>query len=678
MSKRQSTLFNYFQSPKTPKINTPRKSTSAIEEKQNNPKDYENVNTTPKKHITIGNGKKMEKAESDSDDEIVRTKKRSRIQVMDESSESDSDPSQTPDAKKLKSLCSNSEDENIPPKKVSNVNKASSTPTSKKLASNFSFSKRKTSEKSEQQISEEKTAEPINLEKNLKDIHSNWLHNDLDFLQPNKIMDMNKKKPSDPEYDPTTLYVPEAYLKTLSPAMRQWWDLKRNYWDTVLFFKVGKFYELYHMDAVVGVQHLGFSYMKGDFAHSGFPETAYGKMASLLIDRGYKVARCEQTETPEMMEARCKGMAKATKYDRVVRREICQVSSKAATVFTAQMTESLNAQPNYMFALSLSNSSDTVKIGICFVETSLGTFRLAEFIDDKHFSKLLTLLTEYPAALILYEKGGLSKDLSKILDTQFKDIRKESLIPKKQFLTASDTLEKLCAADYFKNKKGDFSWPEMFKKVADDCLPKKDYQLALSSLGACLWYLKNSKLDIQVFSIGKFELYDPMDYVPSSQTREKEYLILDVTTIINLNLLGTKDSLHKSLDSCKTAFGKRLLHQWICKPLCNIEKIQERQKAIAELWNTPELLENAQNILKTLPDLERLLTKIHIYGNKLLTVDHPDSRAIFYEAATYSKKKIQDLVKTLRAFEKVQEIPDIFKSKLIFLKVILVALFSNR
>lgn len=71
--------------------------------------------------------------------------------------------------------------------------------------------------------------------------------------------------------------------------MRQWWEIKSEYYDTVLFFKVGKFYELYHMDADVGVAELGFSYMRGEFAHSGFPEQSYDRMASSLTVKGYKV-----------------------------------------------------------------------------------------------------------------------------------------------------------------------------------------------------------------------------------------------------------------------------------------------------------------------------------------------------------------------------------------------------
>lgn len=192
---------------------------------------------------------------------------------------------------------------------------------------------------------------PNKIETPVFNTENNWLHFKLDFLKPNKIRDINKNRPGDPDYDERTLYVPEDFLNKQTPAMRQWWILKSKHFDSVLFFKVGKFYELYHMDAVIGVNHLGFSYMKGEFAHSGFPESAYGRMAASLIEQGFKVARVEQTETPEMMNERCKAK-KATKFDKVVSREICQVSMRGTCIYGAQMQEAKQAAPCYMLALA--------------------------------------------------------------------------------------------------------------------------------------------------------------------------------------------------------------------------------------------------------------------------------------------------------------------------------------
>lgn len=179
-----------------------------------------------------------------------------------------------------------------------------------------------------------------------------YLHNKLDFLKPKNIRDKNKRRPTDSNYDPGTLWVPADYLEKLTPAMRQWWQLKSENFDSILFFKVGKFYELYHMDADIGVRELGFTYMKGDFAHSGFPEQSFNRMANSLVNRGYKVARCEQTETPEMMSERVKHQhSKPTKFDKVVKREICQVVNRGTQVFGQQVEITDEYQPNYMMAV---------------------------------------------------------------------------------------------------------------------------------------------------------------------------------------------------------------------------------------------------------------------------------------------------------------------------------------
>jgi DNA mismatch repair ATPase MutS len=138
--------------------------------------------------------------------------------------------------------------------------------------------------------------------------------------------------------------------------------------------------------------------------------------------------------------------------------------------------------------------------------------------------------------------------------------------------------------------------------------PKPEYEMAIKALGACLWYLEDSKLDIQVVSMGKFEMYHPLD-MNVKETLQRSSMILDSVTMINLNLLGEQGSLQKTVDYCQTAFGKRLLLQWICRPLCNVKQIKERQEAIEELFKNSSLLKEAQDYLKKLPDLERQLAK---------------------------------------------------------------------
>ncbi len=112
-----------------------------------------------------------------------------------------------------------------------------------------------------------------------------WSHLSYPFLQPDRIKDASGRRPSHPEYDPRTVFVPEDFLRKQSPGMRQWWTLKAQHFDTLLFFKMGKFYELYHMDAVIAVEELRLTYMRGAHAHSGFPEIAFQRMADRLLHR---------------------------------------------------------------------------------------------------------------------------------------------------------------------------------------------------------------------------------------------------------------------------------------------------------------------------------------------------------------------------------------------------------
>ena len=82
----------------------------------------------------------------------------------------------------------------------------------------------------------------------------------------------------------------------LTSTVHQWWAFKSDYADCVLFFKIGTFYNLYHMDADVGVAELGIHYYTGSVAHASFPESSYGKNMGILVNLNYKVARIEETQ----------------------------------------------------------------------------------------------------------------------------------------------------------------------------------------------------------------------------------------------------------------------------------------------------------------------------------------------------------------------------------------------
>ncbi|KAL9364017.1 hypothetical protein Peur_041890 [Populus x canadensis] len=128
--------------------------------------------------------------------------------------------------------------------------------------------------------------------------------------------DAKRRRPGD---------VAGLYTCPLSLQRRQWWEFKSKHMDKVLFFKMGKFYELFEMDAHVGAKELDLQYMKGEQPHCGFPEKNFSLNVEKLARKGYRVLVVEQTETPEQLELRRK--EKGSK-DKVVKREICAVITK--------------------------------------------------------------------------------------------------------------------------------------------------------------------------------------------------------------------------------------------------------------------------------------------------------------------------------------------------------------
>ncbi|KAJ9582060.1 hypothetical protein L9F63_003643, partial [Diploptera punctata] len=508
-----------------------------------------------------------------------------------------------------------------------------------------------------------------------------WPHLKLEFLKPNKIRDAKRRTPEDPDYDPRTLYIPEDFKKNLTPALRQWWEMKSQHFDCVLFFKVGKFYELFHMDAVTGATELGIQYMKGDNAHSGFPEIAYGRFSSSLIEKGYKVARIEQTETPEMMGERCKGMLKATKFDKVVKREICQITTKGTKVYSVLDGTPSGAECNYLLALTEKTVGDSTTFGVCFVDTSIGIFHMGQFIDDRHLSRLRTLLAHHPPVQILYERKVLSEKTMQLLNTSMASVLKEALASESEFWSASKTLSTLAEGGYFSAESNGLNWPEGFKQFLSEAdslglSAHDDYELTVRALGACTWYLKSCFLDQQLLSMGQFDLYQPRDLIgtdePVSVSVGKpsfsHHMVLDGVTLKNLDIVedysGEKEgTLLQKLELCCTPFGKRLLRQWICSPLCDIDSIKFRQDAISWLLENPSLVSDVRGILSQVPDLERMLSRIHTQGNALRSKNHPDSRAVFFEDHTYSKRKILDFLQTLNGFKSAEKVALMFQEK---------------
>ena len=114
------------------------------------------------------------------------------------------------------------------------------------------------------------------------------------FLKQDNIKDANGIRPWEDNYDETSLHIPPTCWKEFTPAMKQYWEIKQFNLEKILFFKLGKFYEIFYMDAIICQKTLDLNWMGGaKKLHIGFPEKALEKYLSKMVNLGYKVAVIE-------------------------------------------------------------------------------------------------------------------------------------------------------------------------------------------------------------------------------------------------------------------------------------------------------------------------------------------------------------------------------------------------
>ena len=146
-------------------------------------------------------------------------------------------------------------------------------------------------------------------------------------------LDADKNPPGHPDYDPRTLFIPKASLDKLSAFERQYWDIKSKFMDTIVFFKKGKFYELYENDATVG--HQVFDLKLTDRVNMrmvGVPESSLDHWANQFVAKGYKIARVEQMENALSKEMRERAETKPKAKGEIIRRELGSVLTSGTLV----------------------------------------------------------------------------------------------------------------------------------------------------------------------------------------------------------------------------------------------------------------------------------------------------------------------------------------------------------
>ena len=364
-------------------------------------------------------------------------------------------------------------------------------------------------------------------------------------------------------------------MAELSPMMKQYFEIKEKNKDSILFFRLGDFYEMFFDDAKLASRELDLTLTGRDCGQKerapmcGVPFHSCESYIARLVQKGYKVAICEQTEDP----AKAKGL---------VKRDIIRVITPGTVIESGMLDEGKN---NFISSAYMANK----KIGLSFCDISTGELFITEISGEDLQDQLQDQLISYNPREILV--GGEIVNFKTL-----PNFIKEKLSASVEMLTDDEFGYSICL-DAMKNQ---------FKE--NDVNSMKDKKEMVSSVGALLSYLKVTQIT-GYERINTFEVYN-----------ENQYMNLDYNTRRNLELTRTmmnkekKGSLIWLLDKTKTAMGKRLLRYWLEHPLLNIGTILNRQSAIADLVDdTVQRLEITESLIGIF-DIERLMTKI-VYGN---------------------------------------------------------------
>ena len=558
-----------------------------------------------------------------------------------------------------------------------------STTTSFKKLKNKKSTNKKSTRNSINSISDNENLSSISNDEalNQNEIFQNPQNGLPNFLKPENIKDKQGNKPDDPNYDPTTLYVPDDYIKKQTPAMRQFWNFKKDNFDKVLLFKLGKFYELFFDDAIIGNQILELNWMGNDpkKLHVGFPEKILEEKSRILINEGYKVAVVEQTETPEQLKERVK---KDNSKDACVNRELCNVFTKGTylkddnnnnyqinknkfciSLVYNDKCESNNSQSNeinYMSNLTQSNINKIIEWGICIFDVTTLQFYLGNIIEDfqgsqnqsqsqnyieGNYTKLITALYNLcPDELILIRNNIPNRALS--------FIKSLSSHPQINYIKNSYSLtdlNNLCQKYFGENFQ---NWNQT---ILDLFSNEQHNHSSLMALHSTIIYLEKILLANQCLPTAIFHNYDG-----DTTINPNKKMIMDYQAISNLEIIETQldpknpetGSLLEYLNKAQTPFGRRLMKNWILNPLCNINDINERFDMVDDLINNEELIIKIRNALCKWPDIERKCSKFYKFAME------NNSKAIYFE--DIGKNRLNDFFNLINFMISSQSFFEIF------------------
>ncbi len=361
----------------------------------------------------------------------------------------------------------------------------------------------------------------------------------------------------------------------VTPMMQQYLELKEKYKDCILFFRLGDFYEMFFEDAQTASRELEIVLTGKDCGLEerapmcGVPYHAVDFYVNKLIEKGYKVAICEQLTDPALSKG-------------LVERDVIRIITPGTVIETSMLPENQN---NYIVSLYLEESS----IGIAYCDVSTGGFYMMEITEGEWTNQTIDELARLqPGEIITNDALLLQESFAKRLQSSyytqcFSD-----------WAFALDTAQKRLTSH--------------FKVASLEGFGCESMRYAISAAGALLAYLEETQKNALVH-ITRIQL-----------EKRSSFMNLDLSTRRNLELTqpirlegSKKNTLLYLLDKTTTSMGARTLRAWIDQPLQSVTEIDERLDAVEELYKNRSLAQQLKEALDSIYDIERLCSRI-AYG----------------------------------------------------------------
>ena len=352
-------------------------------------------------------------------------------------------------------------------------------------------------------------------------------------------------------------------MATVTPMMQNYLDTKSKYKDCILFYRLGDFYEMFFDDAITVSKELELTLTGKDCGLEerapmcGIPHHAINTYIPKLIEKGYKVAICEQLEDPRYAKG-------------IVKRDVVKIVTPGTITDLTMLDEKKN---NYIACIYMERK----ECAISFCDISTGEFFISSVKGVDVNTKILNEISRIaPSEIIL------------------SDSTKENAIFLKQF----NKIFNIYVSTYNNESNNEF-----LNKIVIN----KNIELSkLENVAATL--LLNYVEDTQKGSIEQINNIEKYEI--------EKYMQLDTTTRKNLEILEAnrektkKGSLLWVLDETVTAMGGRALRHWLESPLLNIDEIKKRQNAVDVLYKSNIYRDELKEILKSVYDIERLISKV--------------------------------------------------------------------